>query len=43
MYWSGCQSTGAEIRKYLTVLGLAPLHYTPYRATRWQAFGICAH
>jgi hypothetical protein len=26
MYWSGCQSTGAEIRKYLTVPGLA--HYS---------------
>ena len=23
MYWSGCQSTGAEMRKYLTVPGLA--------------------
>jgi hypothetical protein len=28
MYWSGCQSTGAEMRKYLTVPGLAPLLYT---------------
>lgn len=23
MYWSGCQSTGAEMRKYLTVVRLA--------------------
>jgi hypothetical protein len=23
MYWSGCQSTGAEIRKYLTTVVLA--------------------
>jgi hypothetical protein len=23
MYWSGCQSTGAEMRKYFTATGLA--------------------
>lgn len=23
MYWSGCQSTGAEMRKYLTAAGSA--------------------